>query len=125
MKNFVFLASDGPYPIQVGSGFTVPDGALEVEGFAMGYLDRILVDGEWETRPQLTSPTISDTGVVRVENVPAGTVATIVDTETYVVLATVTEVSGLLEFQLVDHARYEITLKPPLPWMPWIGEITC
>ena len=125
MRNYVFLDKSGTYPTQAGSGFSVPDGALEVDGKAEEYFTLMLDKGGWLQRPEIEPPTVSPDGVFRVVGLPSGTVVTAIDDETYAVLADIDERVGTVEFRLVDPGVYEIKVKPPLPWLPWNGKITC
>ena len=125
IKNYVILDSTGTYPIMAGANFTIPDGALEVDGKAEEYFSLMLDEGGWMQRPEIERPTVSPDGVFRAVSLPSGTGVTVIDDDTYAVLAEIDELTGVVEFQLVDPGIYEIKVMPPIPFLPWTGKITC
>lgn len=123
--NYAIMDVLGVYPLSVGANFKIPDGAVVVEDDALSYLSRMLVDGIWEERPVISEPVITPDGTVTFADLPDGAVATVVDIETGAVLGTVAADIGVIEFQLVDPARYAIEIVMPLPYMNWNGVVQC
>ncbi len=120
IKNYVILDEAGVYPVSVGANFTIPEGAVEVDQDANGYLTCMLVDGLWEGRPEVSPPLVVG-NIVTFTDLPDGVTITVRDLETQAVLAVTDEPV----FQLTDPATYEIEVLPPLPWLPWTGRVTC
>lgn len=104
----------------------VPEGAVslawasDLATIARGYF----VDGIWQARP--AAPALQETGpnTWRLPECPAGTVLTIADCEDGTVLID-GPVSGDVDFQLVDPGQYQVELIPPVPFLPFVGVISC
>lgn len=60
MKNYVFMTDDGKYVKQTGRGFSVPEGAIEVDAVnnVEDYFSLMWVDGGWLERPVVEEPSI-------------------------------------------------------------------
>lgn len=58
MKNYVFMTDDGKYVKQTGRGFSVPEGAIEVDAVnnVEDYFSLMWVDGGWLQRPVVDEP---------------------------------------------------------------------
>lgn len=116
IKQFAFMDPTGVFPLQLGSNFHVPEGALELEGDAADYATCMRIGGLWEQRPSLTAPVI-DGQHLRFEGVPLGTAWDLTDVGYGVAYAGEVAAEGLLEFDIASAGDYQIILTPPLPWL--------
>lgn len=95
----------------------LPDGVT-----AMAAMQMMLRDGLLVPRPVLTGPTVEPydkTGLaLRFAGLPAGTVASVVDTLAGYQMAELAETGGLIGIELPDTGLYRIEVTPPRPWLP-------
>lgn len=111
------------FVVRAGSGFTLPDGAIELpEGLtAMASVHHMLVGGAFVPRPVLPNPVINrlDAGVlVQFTDLPTGTMAEVIDAAIGCTLGSEPEAKGAILIELPEPGLYLIEVTPPRPFLP-------
>lgn len=132
MKTFVFIGPEGCVR-QAGRAAVVPDGAFELsEPASLNQLTKAMIQGwpispvpeviplvDLEIRP--SGPDLIElSGTFTIAGCPSGTVVEVHDLigEEQMLSETVSIEGGDVVFSLPDAGNYEVTIRPPLPYLP-------